>query len=100
MEFGWLGIGLGVAGAMGAEFALWYGARHRLHKVFPDYGRSASYWIVTVGMFLFGGFLVWLHQLAAGGSLPVFVAVNVGATAPLALNRLTKGEGLAEPLEG
>lgn len=91
-------VWLGVAGGGLAELLKWYGIREQLHEGVPKYAKSWLYWIVTVVMVVTGGFLVFVHRLAGNGDqndtgMNPFLALNVGATAPLILGALTKGFG-------
>lgn len=76
---------IGILGGFVGEFVKWYHQREMLFKNWPAYAKSASYWVLTGLMILMGGGLVFLHILN-GTSLGVFIAFNVGLTAPLVLS--------------
>jgi hypothetical protein len=65
----------------------------RLYKLresasFPDYLKGPKYWIITVLMILIGGVLALVYQMS-GMSLNPILAINIGASAPLAITVLS-----------
>jgi hypothetical protein len=70
----------GLAGGILAELAGWYKLRYQPKP--PAFLHSPRYWIVTIGMILAGGFLVFVY-LRAQFELNPIIAMNVGASAPL-----------------
>jgi len=53
----------------------------------PQYYKRASYLIPAAGMIVIGGFLAWL-QLRTIGKPDYMLAMQLGATAPLFLERM------------
>ena len=80
-----MAIFIGILGGFVGEFVKWYHQREKLSASWPVYAKSKSYWVLTGLMIIMGGGLVWLHILN-GTSLGVFIAFNVGLTAPLVLS--------------
>lgn len=80
---------VGILGGGLAELGSWYALRKDLHQGLPDWSKNPLYWLLTALMVLAGGVLVWLHALA-GGSLNPFLALNIGVSAPLILQGLTR----------
>ena len=63
-----------------AELLQWHRIRHQLNL--PAYAAKTSYWVITIAMILGGG--IWAYAYVASGTpLMPFLAINVGATAPL-----------------
>lgn len=77
----------GVLGGLSAELLQWFRIRKTLHRNFPDFARSWSYWIVTALMVSMGGVLVWVYS-ASGMEIRPIVAINLGASAPLLLGNM------------
>lgn len=74
----------GLAGGLVLEVVHWYAMRREIE--FPKYARSPFYWIVSVLMALAGGGLALLYF---GGRAEGIVALHVGLSAPLILQKLT-----------
>jgi len=87
MEF-LTGLLYGVLGAFFAELLGHYRLRHLVKGQFPEWISSPYYWIVTTLMMLSGGGLVFIY-LASGVPIKPIIAVNIGASAPLIIGRLT-----------
>ena len=87
MEF-LAGFLYGVLGGFFAELLGHYRLRHQTKDQFPEWIRSPYYWIVTILMVLAGGGLVFIY-LASGVPMKPIIAVNIGASAPLIIGRLT-----------
>ncbi|MCK1728919.1 hypothetical protein [Bradyrhizobium sp. 142] len=81
---------VGFFGGILIELVHWYAIRKdgRL----PDYAKSAQYWIASVVMALVGGGLAVLYF---GSKAEGIVALHVGLSAPLILQKLTTT--IAEP---
>ncbi len=87
-------IALGVLGGAFAEFMRIFDLRHRATKDWPHWVRLRSYWVMTGGMVAAGALLVILHQRAGTSFLNnPWLAINIGASAPLVLRQLTAGAG-------
>lgn len=87
----------GLLGGLLLEFMHWYGLRRDLR--FPAYAGKIQYWALSAVMALAGGGLALLYF---GGRADGIVAVHVGISAPIILQKLTatafepsgaKGEG-------
>lgn len=81
----------GLVGGMLAEFMGWYKLRYTFHKKKPDWTKSPFYWFMTVSMILIGGGVAAAY-VHFGTQLTEFLAVNVGATAPLIITRATAAD--------
>ena len=81
----------GVFGGLLAELLGLYKLRTQAPATFPAYLRSPFYWVVTIGMILAGGGLVWLYH-KSGLELKPIIAVNIGASAPLILGSLVQSK--------
>jgi hypothetical protein len=79
----------GIFGGLLAELLGLYKLRTQAPAAFPSYLRSAFYWVVTIGMILAGGVLVWIYN-KSGLDLKPIIAVNIGASAPLILGSLVQ----------
>ncbi|MCY4661831.1 MAG: hypothetical protein OXF93_18790 [Acidobacteria bacterium] len=75
----------GIVGGAGAELLRWFRVRD---QPAPDWGRRPLYWVVTVLMIAFGALLVLMYE-GSGVALNPPLAVNIGASAPLALSAVT-----------
>lgn len=80
-------VGWALFGGLMAEFVGIFELRHRVSNDLPHWFRSTFYWLTVVGMVLAGGFLA-LAYLRSGMSLNALLAMNVGASAPLALRQV------------
>jgi hypothetical protein len=87
---------IGVAGGIAAEVAGWFKIRRELHRGLPDWSKSKLYWFITVVMALMGGLIVFIYW-KSGTFLNAFLAFNVGASAPLILERLVDQAPSLEP---
>lgn len=74
----------GLAGGALLELIHWYTLRRE--PEFPVYARSGRYWIVSALMALAGGLLAFLYF---GGRAEGIVALHVGVSAPLILQKLS-----------
>jgi len=83
--------GIGLAGGVLAELLHWWNLRE--DKQLPDYAKSPMYWIITAGMILAGGFVTWIYF---GQSAEAIVALHVGISTPLILQKLVTSIPLAE----
>jgi hypothetical protein len=81
----------GLLGGCASEVLKWFRIREELHKGLPDYAKSWSYWIVTVAMAALGGVLVFMYQASDDVVLSHILAFNVGASAPLILEKVASG---------
>ncbi len=83
---GALGVfGVGCAGGALAEALHWWNLREKLEL--PHYVKSLFYWVMTLVMIATGGFVAWLYF---GDHAEALVAVHVGLSAPLILQKLIK----------
>ena len=74
----------GLAGGCLLELLHWYALKRE--SFFPEYAKAPKYWIATALMALAGGGLALLYFGARAEGL---VAVHVGLSAPLILQKLT-----------
>jgi hypothetical protein len=74
----------GLTGGALLELIHWYALRRE--PEFPAYARSVRYWIVSALMALAGGLLAFLYF---GGRAEGIVALHVGLSAPLILQKLS-----------
>jgi hypothetical protein len=81
----------GVFGGLLAELLGLYKLRTQAPAAFPAYLCSPFYWIVTIGMILAGGGLVWLYH-KSGLELKPIIAVNIGVSAPLILGSFVQSK--------
>ena len=79
----------GFVGGIGAEGLRWFRIRDELHKGVPAWGKSRLYWVVTAVMSVIGAALVWAYDSAGDVQLNPILAINIGASAPLILSRLS-----------
>ncbi len=77
----------GTIGGILAELLGLYKLRTQAPAAFPSYLRSVFYWIITFGMILAGGVLVWIY-VKSGLEMKPIIAVNIGASAPLIIGSL------------
>ena len=82
-------VAWGIVGGVGAEAAVWFAIRHQRPHEYPHWTRSRMYWGVTLFMVILGGVLVFAHS-RYGTELNPFLAMNVGASAPLAFRKLSE----------
>lgn len=78
----------GIFGGFLAELAGLFEIRRSAPQDLPLWMKSLTYWIITCLMILSGGLLVVLY-VRSGASIDALVAVNIGASAPLVISRLT-----------
>ena len=74
----------GCLGGIILELLHWYNLRRR--SSFPRYARSVGYWLVTAAMAVSGGLLAVLYF---GGRADGIIALHIGLTTPLILQKLT-----------
>lgn len=74
----------GLAGGILLELVHWYSIRK--DGKWPDYGSSPQYWVLSMIMAVAGGGLAVLYF---GGRAEGIVALHVGLSAPLILQKLT-----------
>ena len=79
----------GMAGGFCAELIGWYKIRTTLYNSYPDFAKSWVYWSLTLMMILVGGGLVSVY-IESGFQFKALLAINIGATAPLILEALTR----------
>jgi hypothetical protein len=87
---------IGICGGIAAELVRWHSLRFTLHKGLPDWSKSPLYWIVTIGMAIAGGGLVYLYILS-GTNISPFLALNIGASAPLLIGKLAEQAPRIDP---
>jgi hypothetical protein len=87
---------IGFAGGFVAELVGIWDHRHTAAADLPDYLKSGFYWGVVVVMSAIGAGLVWLYE-DSGIKLAPFLALNIGASAPLILRQLTRSAPDVEP---
>ncbi len=86
----------GVFGGFLSELLKWY--RIREQKELPLYAKSIVYWAITILIVLSGGILAVLYGIK---NINPVLAVNIGISAPLIIQNLSKivpVSGNAEPL--
>lgn len=83
------GFWWGVLGGFLAELLQWFGMRRTLPADLPEWTRSPFYWAITLLMILAGGGLVVVYVESSLLANP-FIAVNIGASAPLILGKLAQ----------
>jgi hypothetical protein len=91
-------IALGILGGPFSEFIQIFDLRR--HKVtdWPYWVRLRSYWILTIGMVVAGAMLVIIHERAGTSFVKnPWLALNIGASAPLLLRQLGAGAGTPVP---
>jgi len=74
---------LGCAGGSVNEVLHWWNLRTA--PEFPEYARRARYWVLTVIMVVIGGSLAVVYL---GASIDVVLALHIGLSAPLILQKL------------
>jgi hypothetical protein len=83
---------MGVFGGVLGQFLGLFDLRHTAPKDWPFWLKLRSYWLLTGGMILMGGLLVIIHQRSgatfAGNA---FLALNIGASAPLVMKQVIAG---------
>ncbi len=79
-------IGWALFGGFVAEFIGLFELRHKLTAELPYWLRSKFYWASVIGMVCVGGVLA-LAYLRSGIPLNALLAINIGASAPLALRQ-------------
>ena len=86
---------LGSVGGCINEFMHWWNLKS--DPVFPEYARRAKYWIITAIMVLIGGGLAVLYL---GASVDALLALHIGLSAPLILQKLTTTAAAVEGARG
>ncbi len=76
---------VGTIGGLVLELIHWWNLRRRNPK-FPKYAKSIFYWVVTAGMAVVGGVLAVFYF---GDQAEAIVALHVGISAPLILQKLS-----------
>lgn len=79
----WTIFGIGCIGGCLAEFASIY--KLRTEASFPEHYRRFRYYIISAVMILVGGGLTVIYGIQ---QMPVIMALNLGASAPLILQKL------------
>ncbi len=79
-------VGWALFGGLVAELLGVFELRHKVPADLPYWLRSKFYWWTVVGMILAGGILA-LAYVRSGMQLNALLAINVGASAPLALRQ-------------
>jgi hypothetical protein len=79
-------LAIGFVGGVAAELV---GVWEQRHTGPPAYVRSTFYWIAVILMSGLGAGLVWLYE-DSGVKIAPFLALNIGASAPLILRQLTR----------
>ena len=75
----------GCGGGLLAEFAGIWALRKEDPKSWPAHYGQLVYWAISVGMILVGGFLAIIYGVH---DMPVLLALNIGASAPLIIQRI------------
>lgn len=92
VEGGYAIFGVGCAGGVLTEVLHWWNFRESLKKSakeapqLPAYSKNPLYWGITLAMILVGGFVAWIYF---GNRAEAIVALHVGLSAPLILQKLT-----------
>lgn len=82
---------VGLFGGFVAELVHWYGLR--TNPRFPEYLRSALYWIITASMIFVSGVFTWLNF---GSEAQALTAFQIGLLTPLILQKAISGASGAE----
>lgn len=77
----------GFFGGIAAELVGWFELRQKLPGEMPHWLRSPAYWVITILMAVAGA-LITLAYARSGTALSAILALNVGASAPLAFKQL------------
>ncbi len=80
----------GLVGGFLAEFYSINLHRYKAKKEWPKYVKYWWYWLMAVVWVAIGGFLAGTYESLEGTTLNALVALNVGATAPLIVEGLTR----------
>jgi hypothetical protein len=80
----WSQIGLAIAGGVVAEFLHWYMLSRKPEGIGP-YLPKPSYWMFTIVMVALGGLMPVLY---ISGDASALLCFHLGATAPIALQKL------------
>lgn len=91
-------VGWGLFGGAVAEIVELFEARQRLAHEIPYWLKSRLYWAITAMMILVGALLT-VAYVRSGANLTALLAINIGASAPLALRRLTGAVPKTVPLD-
>lgn len=81
-------------GGVGAEIAVIFALRHKLPGEAPHFLRSPLYYVIALAMAAVGG-VVALAYAGSGTTLNPILAIQIGASAPLLLRKLS--ETVVEP---
>ncbi len=85
VQGGWPIFAVGCVGGLLAEFAgIW---ALRKEAVWPAYLRLARYWVISGIMVLLCGGLAVVYGMS---QMPIFLALNIGASAPLMIQRFSQ----------
>lgn len=87
----------GLFGGLGAEVSVVFALRHQGPKDFPHWLKSWTYYVVALVMAIVGGVIAVAHA-SSGTALNAILALQIGASAPLILRKLTETvPGTPEP---
>lgn len=86
---------LGAVGGCVNEFMHWWSLK--TDPDFPEYARHVKYWIITAIMVVIGGGLAVLYL---GASVDALLALHIGLSAPLILQKLTTTAAAVEGARG
>lgn len=81
----WSVFGCGFFGAFFGELLKWY--RIRENEELPHYAKSFVYWLITFFIMFSGGFLTVLYGIE---NINAILAVNIGLSAPLIIQNLSR----------
>jgi len=82
----------GIAGGVLGELLNIFDLRQKAPSDWPQWTRLKSYWAITAAMIVAGAGLVILHQRSgANFQNNAWLALNIGASAPLLLRQLSAG---------
>lgn len=79
---------IGFLGGILAEFLVLYDLRQNKLEDWPQHLKSKLYWLISGTMASAGGGLACVYGIH---QVQVFLAINVGASAPLIIRSFTKG---------
>jgi len=84
----------GVFGGLLPEIGFIYKIYKYDEKNIPSQIKTFSYWISTILMILAGGIIVVAHLRSGNDDITPWLAINIGASAPLIIENITKSKAI------